>query len=224
MEMIIGKEIKKLREKKGYSQRKLMILTGVSNATINRIENGIVKPGPDTLAKLAGPLGISYEKLLMFCGYIDNSQIVKEEIEEYLSDDSIESAKKIDYIPVVGVIRAGDPILAQQNIIGYEILPKSMPKDYDYFGLKVIGDSMNNSRIMEGDIVIVRKQNDVDGGTTAVVLVDDENATIKKYYKHDGIVTLMPNSSNPKHQPRIIDTKKTCVKVIGKVVRNIMSF
>lgn len=71
----IGEYIRSLRETKKYSQRKLGYLSKVSNATINRIENGISQPDPETLKKLASPLGVSYEELLYIAGYLDKSLV-----------------------------------------------------------------------------------------------------------------------------------------------------
>lgn len=126
-------------------------------------------------------------------------------------------------IPIVGIIRAGEPILAQQNIIAYEYIPEELTKKGEYFGLKVTGDSMNLSRINDGDIVIVRQQPEVENGEIAVVIVDGENATIKKFYRTNSIVTLLSNSTNQKHQPRLIDLSKTEVTILGKVVKVIIN-
>lgn len=71
----IGEYIKTLREAKKYSQRKLGYLSKVSNATINRIENNISRPDPETLRRLAAPLGVSYEELLYAAGYLGNEWI-----------------------------------------------------------------------------------------------------------------------------------------------------
>ena len=121
-------------------------------------------------------------------------------------------------VPVVGVIRAGEPILAQQNIIDYINIPENMAKGDDVFGLKIVGDSMNNARFYEGDTVIVERQPEVENGEIAVVLIDGENATVKRFYKTDTTVTLVPESSNPIHKPRVFDTKKVRIEVLGKVI------
>ncbi|NSW91659.1 MAG: helix-turn-helix domain-containing protein [Firmicutes bacterium] len=71
----IGEYIRSLREAKNYSQRKLGYLSKVSNATINRIEKNISKPAPETLKKLAGPLGVSYEELLYIAGYLEKGLV-----------------------------------------------------------------------------------------------------------------------------------------------------
>ena len=78
---------------------------------------------------------------------------------------------------------------------------------------------MNAMRINEGDIVIVRRQEEVESGEIAVVLVDGENATIKRFYSTNSTVTLMPQSTNPVHQPQIYDLEYTDIKVLGKVIK-----
>lgn len=127
-------------------------------------------------------------------------------------------------VPVVGVIRAGEPILAEQNIIDYINIPENMAKGDDVFGLKVVGDSMNNARIYPNDTVIVEKQPEVENGEIAVVLIDSENATVKRFYQTDTTVTLVPESSNPIYKPRVIDSKKTKVEVLGKVIGALIKF
>ena len=126
-------------------------------------------------------------------------------------------------IPVLGVIRAGEPIRAEQNRIGTEYIPDDMAKGGDYFGLLVKGDSMNGAKINDGDIVIVREQPEVENGEIAVVLVDGENATIKKYYRNANNVMLVPVSANPNYQPKTYDTSKELVKVLGKVVKVVVN-
>ena len=88
----------------------------------------------------------------------------------------------------------------------------------EYFGLRVGGDSMNALRINEGDIIIVRRQEEVEQGEVAVVLVDGEDATVKRFYSSDTTVTLMPQSTNPEHKPQMYDLSKTPIRVLGKVV------
>jgi len=72
----IGEYIETLRQSKGYSQRKLGYLSGISNATINRIENGISNPDPSTLSKLSFTLGVSYEELLKLAGYLSTGKFI----------------------------------------------------------------------------------------------------------------------------------------------------
>lgn len=122
-------------------------------------------------------------------------------------------------IPVVGTVAAGEPILAEQNIVDYEELPAEEFKDGDYFGLKIKGDSMF-PRILEGDVVIVRQQSDCDNGKVAVVLINGDEATVKQIKKTESGIMLIP--FNNKYDPMFftkeeIETKP--VKIIGVVKR-----
>ena len=90
---------------------------------------------------------------------------------------------------------------------------------YEYFGLKVRGDSMDAAGIKDGYTVIVRRQDTVDNGQIAVVLINGEDATLKRFSQNGNIVTLMPQSTNPIHQPFIFDLKDTHVDILGLVVR-----
>lgn len=88
-------------------------------------------------------------------------------------------------LPVLGVIRAGTPILAVENIIGWEEVPEEDIKDGEYFFLKVTGDSMINEHIPDGSLVLVRKQDYAESGDIVVALVNGEEATVKKYKPFD---------------------------------------
>ena len=78
---------------------------------------------------------------------------------------------------------------------------------------------MNAARIEDGDLIIVRRQEEVENGELAVVMVNNEDATVKRFYSVNSTVTLMPQSTNPKHQPQIYDLKKTKIRVLGRVVK-----
>lgn len=120
-------------------------------------------------------------------------------------------------IPILGRISAGLPLYADEHIEGYTLT--DLNGGAEYFGLRVQGDSMNAMRINEGDIVIVRRQEEVEQGEVAVVIVDGDDATVKRFYSSDTIVTLMPQSTNPEHKPQIYDLSKTSIRVLGKVVK-----
>lgn len=119
-------------------------------------------------------------------------------------------------IPLVGVITAGQPILAIENIEAY--IPYSVKGDpQDYFFLKVIGDSMNKAGIDDGDLVLVKKQFTADNGDKVVALIGDE-ATIKVYKKEKDRIVLEPKSSNPANKPiYIFDDIQIQGKVVGKI-------
>jgi len=119
---------------------------------------------------------------------------------------ALPDGQKQGRIPVVGVVTAGLPILAVQNIEG------SIPWDGDSgcFALRVRGDSMIGAGILDGDKVIVRPQQDADNGEIVVALLEDE-ATVKRLHRENGEVWLLPE--NPSYAP--IDARQA--QIIGKV-------
>ena len=120
-------------------------------------------------------------------------------------------------IPILGRISAGLPLYAEQHIEGYTVT--DLNGGAEYFSLIVRGDSMNAIGICDGYRVLVRRQDEVENGQVAVVMVGDEDATVKRVYATGTTVTLMPQSTNPAHQPQIYDPAKTSVRIIGRVVR-----
>ncbi|WP_295585546.1 LexA family transcriptional regulator [uncultured Oscillibacter sp.] len=120
-------------------------------------------------------------------------------------------------IPILGRISAGLPLYAEQHIEGYTVT--DLNGQAEYFALIVHGDSMNALGINDGYRIIVRRQDTVENGEVAVVMVGDEDATVKRFYATGSTVTLMPQSTNPEHQPQIYDTSKTKIRVIGRVVK-----
>jgi repressor LexA len=78
---------------------------------------------------------------------------------------------------------------------------------------------MTAARICEGDIIIVRQQEQVEDGEIAVVMVDDNDATVKRFHRNGRTVTLTPQSYNPVHQVQVYDLKQTHIRIIGKVIR-----
>lgn len=119
---------------------------------------------------------------------------------------SLPECRRADRIPVVGVVTAGVPILAVENIEGY------IPWDGERgcYALRVRGDSMINAGILDGDKVVVRPQQTADNGEIVVALLDD-SATVKRFRKVGATVWLMPE--NPAYDP--IDGTKA--QILGKV-------
>lgn len=114
-------------------------------------------------------------------------------------------------VPLVGRVTAGMPILAEENIEDFFVIPDEMLGDGDHFALWVKGESMIRAGIMDGDYVIVRKQPDANNGDIVVALIDDD-ATVKRFYKENGLFRLQPE--NPTMEPIWVDH----VAILGKVV------
>ena len=119
-------------------------------------------------------------------------------------------------MPILGKVAAGMPIFAQENIEGYAA--NDFDDGEEYFALRVRGDSMNAAGIADGDLLVVRKQPVVDNGEIAVVLVNGNDATVKRFHQVGQMVTLSPQSLNPAHQIQIYNTKEIPVSILGKVV------
>lgn len=137
-------------------------------------------------------------------------------------DDAKSKSKKTKgvTIPVLGDVAAGIPIEAIEDIIDYEEISKDMAHTGDFFGLRIKGDSMS-PRISEGDVVIVRQQNDAESGDIVVVLIDGESATCKRLMKYKDGISLI--SFNPMYNPMTFsndEIESKPIKIIGKVVEN----
>lgn len=137
-------------------------------------------------------------------------------------DDAKSKSKKTKgvTIPVLGEVAAGIPIEAIEDIIDYEEISKDMAHTGDFFGLRIKGDSMS-PRISEGDVVIVRQQNDAESGDIVIVLVNGESATCKRLMKYKDGISLI--SFNPMYNPMTFsndEIKSKPIKIIGKVVEN----
>ena len=115
------------------------------------------------------------------------------------------------YVPLVGRIAAGGPILAEQEVEAVFPLPRELVGDGDLFLLKVAGDSMIDAAICDGDWVVVRQQHDAENGDIVAALLGDE-ATVKTLKRRDGHVWLMPH--NPAYAPILGDE----ATIMGKVV------
>lgn len=117
-------------------------------------------------------------------------------------------------LPILGIIASGQPLLALENIIGYEYVSSDVRAD---FCLRVKGDSMNNAKINDSDIVFIRQQPDVENGEIAVVIIDSEEATLKRVFKYPGAIAL--RSENPNYNELVFDKKSfKNVSIIGKCI------
>ncbi len=115
-------------------------------------------------------------------------------------------------VPLVGTVTAGVPITAIEDITDYINFNPQKSHSSELFALKVRGESMINVGILDGDIVIVEKTEYSENGEIVVVMVDDEEATVKRFFKENGKFRLQPE--NDTMEPIIVDN----VKILGKVL------
>ena len=190
--------LKELRIKKGITQVQLANILFVRQSSISAWEQGKSNPDFENQRKLAELYGVS--------------------IDELFGRVSSPTKQKGIKIPVLGRVQAGIPIDAIEEILDYEEIPQSMARHGEYFGLVVRGDSMF-PKMVEDDIVIVRKQSDCDSGDIAVVLVNGNEATVKKVKKTPVGLTLVPLNPNYEYISYTADdVERLPVKIIGKVV------
>jgi len=121
------------------------------------------------------------------------------------------SGEKNVPVPVLGRVTAGLPILAVEEIEGYVPVTESIRRGRELFALRIVGDSMINAGILDGDIVVVCKTPVAENGEIAVALIDDE-ATVKRFFREDGHIRLQPE--NPAYEPIIVDE---CI-LLGTVI------
>ena len=232
---MLGENIRKIRKEKHISINKLSKMTGISLGYLSDLENGkSTNPSLEKLNTIADALECPVNSLLPGLHhyqpvkgyyrkgdtrYVDYNGKIYDIKNGIIASRAIFpiDLEKIVNIPIVGYVRAGRPILAQDNIEGYHpTLRNNLCNDKDYFYLRVQGDSMN-MEFGEGSLLLIEKCDDVDNGTIAVVLIDGSEATVKKVIKSNDMITLIPMSTNPIYQPQMYDIVKDEIKIIGKV-------
>lgn len=139
---------------------------------------------------------------------------------EVTKDGEKELGIKPKEIPVVGVVTAGQPILAVEDVEDYFPLPPDLKNEAgELFMLRIHGTSMINAGILNGDNVIVRKQSTANNGEIIVAMTSDNEATVKRFYKEDGHYRLQPE--NDTMAPIILDEVTILGKVVGLYRNNI---
>lgn len=125
------------------------------------------------------------------------------------------SSSNIISIPIVGRVRAGEPILAIENIEGYFNLDRSLVSSKDVFLLRVQGDSMIDAHIQDGDFALVKPQSNAENGEIVVALIEDE-ATIKRIFTERDLIRLEP--ANPDMEPIVVKKGEKNITIVGKVI------
>jgi len=118
-------------------------------------------------------------------------------------------------LPILGRVKAGEPILAVENIEGYMNFDRSMVSSEDVFLLRVQGESMIEAHIQDGDFALVKPQRDAENGEIVVALIEDE-ATIKRIFKKRDLIRLEP--ANPQMEPIVVRKGEKKVAIVGKVI------
>lgn len=195
--------IKQRRKELGLTLAQVADMVGVAEATVQRWESGNIKSVRyDKIGKLSEALKVRPESLMNW------------EWKETSTPDNVFPYDPSEKVPLIGSIACGTPILAEENVSDYVDLPGHIRADY---ALICKGDSMINAGIQDGDVVYIRKQQEVENGQIAAVLVDSEEATLKRFYRVNEKVTL--NAENPIYPPMVFVGEEILkLRVIGLAV------
>lgn len=175
--------------------------TGIAKSSLSEYINGKYEAKQDGVFLLARALNVN-EAWLMGLDVPMERDINKNEMNYKQA------------FPLLGTVKAGYNYLASENIIGYVNLDRNIPNPEEYFALKVTGDSMQPV-LYDDDIVIVHSQNDVESGQIGIILIDGEEATVKKIIKHEDNIELISFNS---YYPSKKLTKNSEFKIVGRVV------
>ncbi len=198
--MSIAENIKRLRTEHGLSQAEFGKIAGVSDKAVSTWEKGIKAPRMGAIEKIAAHFGIAKSAI------VDDVSLPAGAV----------PVRTGPMIPVLGQVRCGLPIYADENIEGYVSYQGASGEKY--FALRAVGDSMNAAGISDGDTVIVRQQDSVDPDTIAVICINGDEATLKRFRQEDHLVFLSPQSYNPSYQVQVYDLKRTPVHIMGRVM------
>ena len=212
--------LEKAMNLKNMKQVDLVEKTNIDKSLISNYLKGKYKAKQDNLYLLAKILNVS-EAWLM--GYDVPMERNSEDILNKIGAIPI-SDIDVTNIPLLGTVKAGYDYLAQENIIDYISFKVDGTDKENYYALNVVGDSMT-PLFDDGDTVIVHKQDDFENGDNCVVLINGEEATIKKVYKDNTGIEL--KAVNPYYPPRLFskkDIKDLPVKIIGVVEKSIRNF
>lgn len=198
---IFSKNLSDYVYKSGKQQKDIAKELGFNQKTFNGWCNGLSMPTMGKVQAIADYFGIGKTDLLD-----DKSALIGKE------------SRRAIAIPVYGRVAAGIPLEMIEEVIDTEEIPEAMAKGGEYFCLQIHGDSME-PKMSEGDVVIVRKQDDAESGEIVIATVNGTDATCKRLKKYrDGIALI---SNNPAYDPMIFssqEAQKKPVRILGKVV------
>ena len=201
IKVIFSKNLNRLMNQRGENAMDLSEKTGIAYSTVNDWKNGKKMARGGGLQKLSDHFGVNVSELT-------SDNIVDEITNAYPVGEMVS-------IPIIGEIACGDPIIAEENIVGYRLRSKEGLVKGNTFYLKAKGDSME-PKIPNGADVLIREQPSVEDGEIAAVLVNgDTEATLKRvHYQNDSILLIAENSS---YQPYIVNEDNPA-RILGKAI------
>lgn len=205
----VGKKIKEYRKLRKMTQKELGFKIGVKHNTISSYESGTNEVEQDMIFAIANVLDVPINDLF-----------------PPIKNDTIPGIQTMDAstkrLPIYGQISCGNGILAFDDPVGYEDVPTDWLNGGEYFLLVAEGDSMNGSRIFHGDKLVIRRQEFVENGEIAAVVVGDK--TLLKKVTREGNMLIL-ESSNPSYPTKVFNAiLEDNVKIVGKLDRLIVKF
>ncbi|MHC4645467.1 MAG: transcriptional repressor LexA [Planctomycetota bacterium] len=195
-------------------------LTQKQQKVLGFIEDRLEDNDPPSQLEIAQYFGLAQNAIYQLVGYLKKKGYLVDSGGHRglrLSKAYLEKKTQAEGIPVVGRVAAGEPILAEENIEGYANLNEVFGRSKDVFLLKVVGDSMVDEGIMDGDYVAVKPTSTIDNGQIGVVLLDDE-ATVKKVYIQHNRIALKPANQAAGYKTKYIKRNTKSISIIGKVI------
>ena len=192
-------------------------LTKRQEQIFNFIKQSVLEKGyPPSVREIGAAVGLNSSATVhSHLNSLENKGLIRRDPTKpraiEILDDSFQSVVVAVPVPVVGRVTAGAPILAVENIEEYFPLPRQVIRDQEVFILQVRGDSMIEAGILDGDYVLVRRQNFADNGDIVVALLGEE-ATVKTFYKEKTHIRLQPENS------ALSPILTQNVTVLGKVI------
>lgn len=196
-------KLKKLRKSKNKTLTQMSQEIGIGRGTINNYEVGRTEPSIANLEKLSDYFGVSIDDLLG----------IKDEKTEIQPIDSWKS------IPIVGTIACGTPILANENIEGFQPIPSNLVSQDNVFALECHGNSMEPT-IKNGALVVIHQQPEVEDGEVAAVLINND-ATLKRVKHIGNQIILSPD--NKEYDPIVLN-KNDDNRILGKMILQINKY
>lgn len=200
--MKVNEKIARRRKELGLTLEDVGKMVGVGKSTVRKWETGdIANMKRDKIASLAKALRVPPSFIM---GWEDTDNVASNAI------------VATGMLPIVGIIQAGMPIFAEENIEGY--VPTMVRNPDDYFYLRVHGDSMINAGIPDNSLVLIHKQPSAENGEIVACRVNGDEATLKRYKRVKNTIVLMPE--NPKYEPILVscsDFEDNYAEIVGIV-------
>ena len=203
-----------LMKEKGVRAANISKATGIPGSTFSDRKSGRSKPKQEKLQKIADYFGVTVEYLMTGKNPVSDLPVgaIPVDVSSFVN------------VPILGCVRCGEPMFADSNIEGYQPTPSAdILTGYEYFYLRAKGDSMINAGINEGDLLLIRKQDDVDSGDIGIINVNGDEETLKRIIKKDGAVILQPE--NPSYETKIYMGKELdTVHIQGRLMQVVKRF